>query len=79
MTHLTKPLADAVAALSALPPDQQALLALEISERVRVFAGPPIPLTGRERAELHAELAAARRGELATDAEVAATYAKYGL
>ena len=36
-------------------------------------------LSPEERAELEAELAAARRGEFASDQEVAAMYAKYGL
>jgi hypothetical protein len=36
-------------------------------------------LTPEERAELEAELAAARRGELASDADVAAMFAKHGL
>jgi hypothetical protein len=43
------------------------------------LTGPPVRLTGEERAELEAELAAARHGELASEAEVSATYAKYGL
>jgi hypothetical protein len=40
---------------------------------------PATKLTAEERAELEAELAAARRGELASDAEVAAVFAKYGV
>jgi hypothetical protein len=36
-------------------------------------------LSPEERAELEAELAAARRGEFASDAEVAAVYAKLDL
>jgi hypothetical protein len=75
----SKPLAKAVAAVSALPPDQHNLIALEISERVRLFAQPPTSPTRHERAGLEAELVAARRGKFASDAAVAATYAKYGL
>jgi hypothetical protein len=79
MTHLSKPLEAAVAAVSALSVDQQDLIALEITERVRALTEPPTSLTPRERAELEGELAAARRGELASDTDVATMYAKYGL
>lgn len=79
MAHVSKRLEEAVAAVSALPPDQQDFIALEMTERVRALAGMPVDLSRQERAELEAELAAARRGELADDAEVAAMYAKHGL
>jgi hypothetical protein len=79
MTQLSKPLEAALATVAALAPDQQNLIALEITQRVRALAGPPTKLTPEERAELEAELAAARRGELAGDADVAAMFAKHGL
>jgi hypothetical protein len=79
MTQLSKPLETALAALAALAPDQQNLIALEITQRVRALTGRPTELTPEERAELEAELAAARRGELASDADAAAMFAKHGL
>jgi hypothetical protein len=79
MTQLSKPLEAALAAAAALAPDQQDLIALEITQRVRALTAEPIKLTREERAELEAELAAARRGELASDADVAAMFAKHGL
>lgn len=79
MTHTSKRLELALEAVRAMPREQQDLLAAELLDRARMLAGPPSALTAEERAELEAELAAARRGELATDAEVAALYAKYGL
>jgi hypothetical protein len=79
VTHLSKHLEDAVALVSTLPTDQQNLIALEITERAHALARAPIGITPRERSELETELAAARRGELASDAEVAALFAKFGL
>ncbi len=79
MNHISKRLEQALEAVRDMHPDQQDLLAAELLDRVRALARPPTALTTQERAELEAELAAARRGELATDAEVAAMYAKYGL
>lgn len=79
MTHISKRLEQAVDAARALPLDQQDLVAVEMIERVRALSHPPTSLTAEEHAELEAELAAARRGELATDEEVAAMYAKHGL
>jgi hypothetical protein len=79
MSYLSKPLEEAIMEASALSWDQQNLIALEIIERGRSFSRPPSDLTPQEVAQLQAELAAARRGELASDAEVAAMYAKHGL
>jgi hypothetical protein len=79
MSQLSKPLEAALAEVAALAPDQQNLIALEIIQHVRALTAGPTKLTPGERAELEAELAAARRGELASDADVAAMYAKHGL
>lgn len=46
---------------------------------MRLPAQPPAMLTTEERAELEAGLVAARRGEFAADADVAAMYARHGL
>jgi hypothetical protein len=45
----------------------------------RLLAPPPARLSSDERAELEAALAAARRGEFASDAEVDAMYGRHGL
>ena len=79
MSYLSKRMKDALDAVSTLPADQQELLAVELLERARDLARPPTRLTPEERAELEAELAAAKRGELATDEEVAAMFRKHGL
>jgi len=79
MSQISKRLEQAIDAARALPLNQQDLVAVEMIERVRALSHPPTSLTELERAELEAELAAARRGELATDEEVVAMYAKHGL
>ncbi len=79
MNQISKRLQQAVEAARAMRPDQQDLLAVEMLERARSLTSPPSKLTARERTELEAELAAAQRGELASDDEVAAMYAKLGL
>jgi len=76
MTHISKRLEQAVDAVRTLSQDQQDLVAVAMIERVQPLSGPPTSLAARERAELEAELAAARRGELATGEEAAAMYAK---
>ena len=50
---------------------------MELMERARSLSSPPARITPQERAELEAELTAARRGEFASDDEVAAMYAKH--
>jgi hypothetical protein len=79
MNQITKRLEQALETVSEMTPDQQDLLAVELIQRAQDLARAPARLTAEEHAELEAELAAARRGELATDAEVAAMYAKHGL
>lgn len=79
MNHISKRLEQALETVRDMTPDQQDLLAVELMERARSLARPATALTARERAELEAELAAARCGELATDTEATAMFAKYGL
>jgi hypothetical protein len=79
MNAISKRLADTLDAARVLTADQQDLLAAEMLERVQSLSQPPLDLSAEERAELEAELAAALRGELASDADVAAMYAKHGL
>lgn len=76
MNELTKRLEQAVDTARALPADQQNLLADELIERARVLASPATLLSPEEHAELEAELAAAQRGEFATDEEVAAMFTR---
>lgn len=79
MNQLTKRMKEAIENAQALPPDLQDLLAVELMEPASKLSGPSSRLSPEERAELEAELAAARRGELASEAEVAAMFAKHGL
>jgi len=79
MSHFTRTMQQALDTLRTMRPEHQDLIAVEILERVQMLTQPATELTAEERAELEAELAAARRGELASDAEVAAMFAKYGL
>jgi ribosome assembly protein YihI (activator of Der GTPase) len=79
MNAISKRLADTLDAARALTAEQQDLLASEMLERVQSLSQPQLDLSAEERAELETELAAARRGELASDADVAAMYAKHGL
>ena len=79
MNQITKRLEVAIDSARRLTPEQQDLLAVELTERASALAAPATRLLPKERAELEAELAAARRGELATDAEVAAMFARHGL
>ena len=79
MSDISKRLKQAFDVVRALPLDQQDLVAVEMLERAQALTRPPTELTPEECAELEAELAAARRGEFATDEEVAAMYAKHGL
>jgi hypothetical protein len=76
---LSKRMQQALEAVSNVSADQQDLLAAELMERLRLLEQPPTRLSPEERAELEVALAAARRGEFASDVEVEATYAKYGL
>ena len=79
MSHFTRTMQQALDTVRVMPAEQQDLIAVEILERVRMLTQPATKLTAEERAELEAELAAARRGELASDAEVAAVFAKHGV
>jgi hypothetical protein len=75
MSQLTKRMQDAVRDVATMPAEQQDLIAREMLARARELAETPLWLSPEERAELEAELAAARRGEFASDHEVAAMYA----
>ena len=74
---MTKLLDKAFAAVSALPDDQQD----EAARILLQFTGiePPNELSAEDEVELDASLAEEARGEFATDEEVRALWAKYGL
>lgn len=79
MSPISKRLKHALDTVRTMPLDQQDLLAAELLERAQLLIQPPSKLSAEERAELEGELAAAQRGELATDVEVAAMFRKHGL
>ncbi|HEY1454815.1 MAG TPA: hypothetical protein VGF57_15240 [Roseiarcus sp.] len=75
---MTELLERAVEAARGLPPAAQD----EIARLVLQLAGndeSPIPLSGGERAAIVASKAAAARGELASDEQVRAVWAKHNL
>ena len=75
---MTELLEKAMATARSLPTDMQD----EIARMVLAFAGaeqPAYQLTPEEESELEEALAAAARGDFATDEEVRAIWAKYGL
>jgi len=75
---LSKRMQQALEAVSNVSDERQDLLAVELMERLRLLEQPPTRLSSEERAEVEEALAAARRGEFASDAEVEAMYAKHG-
>jgi predicted transcriptional regulator len=74
---MTRLLEKVPAAVSALPDEQQDEAAFILLQ----FAGiePSVELSAEDEAELDASLAEEALGELATDEEVRAMWAKYGL
>jgi hypothetical protein len=75
---MTKLLEHAVETVRSLPPETQDELALLLLQ----LAGedqPPIQLTDEEEASLEESIQQMERGEFATDEEVRAIWAKYGL
>ena len=74
---MTRLLEQAIETVSVLPDDVQD----ELARMLLQFAGvdqPPIQLTAEEEADLAEADAEVLRGELATDEEVAAVWAKHG-
>lgn len=78
MNELTKKLAQAVESAKAWPADQQNAAA-DLLDKLGRLAEHPYEPSDEELAEIEAGLAEARRGEFASDAEVAALFARYGL
>jgi hypothetical protein len=75
---MTELLEKAVERMRALPSDQQDELA-RLLLRLADAEQEPVPLSAGERAAIAASKAAAARGEFATDEEVRAVWAGYGL
>jgi len=76
---MTKLLERAVAAVLSLPPDAQDEIAQVLLRLAAADEEAPVNLTKEEQAAIAASKAAAVRGELATDEEVRAVWAKHGL
>jgi len=78
MKQTSKRLERAVEAAKDWPLDRQEAAA-EVLEQMHRLATAPYKLSDEERADLEEALAEARRGEFASDAEVAAMFARHGL
>ena len=78
MGQVSKRLEKAVEAAKAWPLDRQEAAA-EVLEHLDRLAMTPYKLSSEERADLEEALAEARRGEFASDAEVAAMFARHGM
>jgi hypothetical protein len=76
---VTKLLDQALEAARSLPAELQDDIARVVLRLVGEDDAPPIPLTADERAAIEASMAAADRGEFATDEQVRAVWAKHGL
>jgi hypothetical protein len=76
---MTELLAKALEAVRHLPADEQDEIARTILALVGSDDEEPMPLTGDERAAVARSKAEAARGEFASDEEVRAVWAKYGL
>jgi predicted transcriptional regulator len=75
---MTELLEQAIKRARTLPDDQQDELA-RVLLRLADAEQEPVPLSADERAAIAASKAAAARGEFATDEEVRAVWASYGL
>jgi hypothetical protein len=78
MSSISKRLEKALEAVRAWPLDRQDAAA-EVLENMNRLATAPYELSPEERADLEEAVAEARRGEFASDAEVAAMFARHGL
>jgi hypothetical protein len=78
MSSVSKRLEKALEAVRQWTPDRQDAAA-EVLEHMDRLVTAPYELSPEERADLEDALAEARRGEFASDAEVAAMFARHGL
>lgn len=77
MSDISKRLEKAIEAAKAWPLDRQDAAA-EILEQMNRLSATPYKISAEEHADLEEALAEARRGEFASDAEVAAMFARHG-
>ncbi len=70
---------DALAALRALPPEEQDSVARAVLRLAGRDEEPPLALTPDERAAIAASQEQAARGEFASDEDVRAVWARHGL
>jgi predicted transcriptional regulator len=75
---MTRLLEEAVATVARLPADRQDELA-RVLLQLAGHEQPPYILSPEEEADLDASIAEASRGEFATDEDVKAVWAKFGL
>jgi hypothetical protein len=75
---MTKLLDQAIEAVRVLPPEEQDDIARLLLQLTRDDA-EPVPISPDERAAITRSKEAAARGEFASDEQVRATWAKYGL
>lgn len=78
MNSISKRLEKALEAVRTWPVERQDAAA-EVLEHMDRLATAPYELSPEERTDLEEALAEARRGEFASDAEVAAMLARHGL
>jgi hypothetical protein len=78
MSLVSKRLEKAFEAVKTWPADRQEAAA-EVLEHMNRLATTPYELSPEELADIEEALAEARRGEFASDAEVAAMFARHGL
>lgn len=76
---MTRLLDEAVEAVRRLPSDDQDDIARAMIQLARSDLAPPVILSAEERAVIARSKAAADRGEIATDEQVRAVWAKHGL
>ena len=76
---MTKLLDQALEAVRNLPADMQDDIARVVLRLTGADDETPVPLTPEEQAAIAVSKAAAARGELATDEQVRAVWAKHGL
>jgi hypothetical protein len=76
---MTKLLDEAIEAVRRLPPHDQDDIARVIFQLAGTDFVEPVPLSPEEREAIDRSMAAAARGEFATDEEIRAIWAKYGL
>jgi hypothetical protein len=79
VARMTKLLEEAFEAVRRLTPDQQDEIAHVILQLTGSDRAAPVPLTPEEREAIAISKAAAGRGEFATDEEIQAIWAEYGL